>query len=144
LKSARTLTLTASVVLAASLLSGCSAITNAVKAQTHAAACLEIAAQLKGVGAAITKEAPKLSTDPKGAAASISHDAKVFSAAADKLSNPTVKKKADAAAKQLTLFAADITALANDPSDANNTKLQGELTPLQDALDAIEKTCSAS
>jgi hypothetical protein len=143
LKSARTLTLTASVVLAASLLSGCSAISNVVKAQTHTAACLEIAVQLKGVGAAITKEAPKLSTDPKGAAAAISHDAKVFSTAANKLSNPTVKKKANAAAKQLTVFAADVTALAKSPTTANDTKLQAELTPLQTALDAIETTCKS-
>ncbi|HEX4441956.1 MAG TPA: hypothetical protein VHZ81_00150 [Galbitalea sp.] len=85
-------------------------------------------------GAAITKEAPKLSTDPKGAAAAITHDAKVFSTTANKLSNPAIKKKANAVGAQLTLFAADITALAKSPTTANYTTLQAELTPLQNAL----------
>jgi hypothetical protein len=143
LKTARPLALAAGLVVAASLLSGCSAINSVVKAQSHAAACLEIASSLKNVGTSIQTQAAKLESDPKGAAAAIAKDTKKFSVAASKVTNPTVKKKSTAAAAALTKFSKDITALADAPTSANDTKLEADLTPLSTAMQGIETACKA-
>lgn len=143
MNTARPLALAAGLVVAASLLSGCSAISNVVKAQSHAAACLEIASSLKTVGTSIQTQANKLATDPKGAAAAIAKDTKKFSVAASKVTNPAVKKKSTAAAAALSQFSKDITTLADEPSTANETKLQADLTPLGTAMQGIESACKA-
>lgn len=143
MNTARPLTIAASLVVAATLLSGCSAISNVVKAQTHAAACLQIGASLTKVGKSIQDESPKLASDPKGAAAIIAKDTKAFSTAASKVSNPTVKKKSTAAAKALTKFSDDLTKLADEPNNANETTLQNDLTPLGTAMQGIETACKA-
>ncbi|HEY4267113.1 MAG TPA: hypothetical protein VGM94_02865 [Galbitalea sp.] len=131
----------ASVIVAASLLSGCSAIAAVANAQTKVQACASIATQLKGVGTGIQAEVPKLQSDPKAAAADITGMAKKFSTAAGKLDNAQVKKAAVKAAGTLTVFAQDITDLANKPTTAESTKLQGDLTTLQSAFTAIDTSC---
>jgi PBP1b-binding outer membrane lipoprotein LpoB len=131
----------ASVIVAASLLSGCSAVAAVANAQTKVQACTAIAAQLKGVGTGIQGEVSKLQSDPKAAAVDITGMAKKFSTAAGKLNNPQVRKAAVKAAGTLTVFAQDITDLANKPTTAESTKLQGDLTTLQSAFTAIDTTC---
>lgn len=129
------------MLLAASLLSGCSAVAAVANAQTKVQACAEIAAQLKGVGTGIQGEVPKLQSDPKAAAVDITRMAKKFATAAGKLNNPAVKKSAVKAAGTLTVFAQDITDLANKPTTAAQTKLTTDLTTLQSAFTAIDTTC---
>jgi hypothetical protein len=139
----RTLTFAASALVAASLLTGCAAINAVAKAQTHAAACLQIGAELKAVGTGITTEANKLASDPTGASKAISKYAQTFSAAVSKLSNPTVKAKATIAAKQLTALSGDLTTLTKNPSSANLKKLQNAEPSFQTAMVGIESACKA-
>jgi hypothetical protein len=141
MRAARPIVFVSAIIVAGAALSGCSTIAQVARAQSHAAACLQIDAQLTAVGKAMESKVPELKTDPKGAATDIAHDAVVFSAATKKLSNPAVKRSAMKAASEFTTFSDDLTALADTPNTTTENALESELPKLQSALVAIDTTC---
>jgi hypothetical protein len=137
----RPVTVLAAVALAASLLTGCSAVSAVIKAQSHAEACARIAVQLKGIGTAMSAKMAELKTNPTAAASDVAKDTAKFSTAAGKLTNPAVKKAATSAAHQLSTFSDDLTTLTQTESAASASKIEADLPKLQVALGAVESAC---
>ncbi len=137
--------LAAATAVSVLLLSGCSAVGNAVKTvtneQTKVQACKTISSSLTTFGTDLSSISSTLASDPKGASAKISTEAAKFQKSADSLTNPAVKKAAEKTATSINSFSKSLSALATSPSTANDTKLQSSLTALESSMTSIETSC---
>jgi hypothetical protein len=140
-KNFRILPAIAALAVSATLLTGCSAISQIAQGQTKVQACVTIDANLTAVGKKLSSMSTELQADPKGAAKQIATLASKFATASSKIKNPQVKKASVTAAHTLTTFSKDITAIAANPTADAATALTADTTKLQTAFTKIDTVC---
>ncbi|WP_345761853.1 hypothetical protein [Diaminobutyricibacter sp. McL0608] len=152
------LRITAAIAAAAGLallLAGCGGTAQAAPKTPKATHSAVASAQTKGEACDILATAYKtlsdlnspanvaaMKADPAKALANLKTLKSTVSDAADKVSEPTVKKSADSVTKTVTVYVNDIVAIASHPVGADTSKLGKEIGDLSTSLIAVGKTCS--
>lgn len=140
----RLLTAIAAVAVTATLLSGCSTISEIAKGQTKIQACAAIDANLLSITAQMKSLAPDAQSDPAGTAKKLDSIASKFAKTASKVKNPTVKKATVKASDSLTTFSKDLDGIVANPANATGdalTKFQTDISTLQTNFTKIDTIC---
>jgi hypothetical protein len=133
------------------LLTGCSGAataestpkpTHSAAAQTKKEACDILASAYQSLSAMNDPaKVAEYKADPAKALAVLKQLKTTVSDAADKVTEPAVKKSADDVTKAVTVYVDDIEAIAAHPAGADTSKLGKEIGDMSGSLIAVGKTC---
>jgi len=138
----RPLVLLISAVLAASALSGCSAIGTVSSAATKVESCAAIATTMSAASSDIAGSVASLTTDPAAAAEKLKTVSDDFRGAVAKLKNADVKKAAETADASLTALVDKVSTAAANPAAADSAALRAAATAVSDDFVAIGNVCA--
>ena len=125
-----------SLAVAGLLLTGCAG------GQSKADACNVLIEGLDTLQTELSDNVSELQADPEAAAKAIDKTADKFSDNVDKISNDEVKKTADKADGALGDLSDAFGDYAEDPENADTSKLQDSATAVQDSFQGLQETCN--